>query len=207
MACSAEMSEPLDYYEVLQISRHADNETVQRVYRFMAARFHPDNLKTGDVERFLLLRQAYEVLSDSERRERYDAQSAAAESEPLDIFELQDFIDGAEGEINRRLGVLSILYHRRRRNEARPCLSLVELEKRMALPREYLVFTLWYLRAKAYVKAEDNSDYSLTPAGVDYLESASSHNQIARELIWPRGASARPTYRREHLQVGEGVAA
>jgi hypothetical protein len=201
------MSEPIDYYEVLQISRNADMETVQRVYRFMAARFHPDNRKSGDVERFLLLQQAYEVLSDWERREQYDAQSAAADSEPLDIFELRDFIDGTEGEINRRLGVLSILYHRRRRNEARPCLSLLDLEMRMALPRDYLVFTLWYLRAKGYVQAEDNSDFSLTAAGMDYLESASSHNQMARELMWPRGASCGPTYRQERRQVSQGVAA
>ena len=201
------MSEPLDYYETLQISRNADAETVQRVYRFMAARFHPDNSKTGDVERFLLLRQAYDVLSDPELRAKYDAMSDAADAEPLGIFELQDFIDGAEGEINRRLGVLSILYHRRRKNESRPFLSLLDLEKRMALPREYLIFTVWYLRAKAYVKAEDNSDYSITPEGVDYLESASNHNQIARELMSPRTASTSPRYRHEYRQVSEGVPA
>ena len=68
-----------DYYEVLQINRNADAETVQRVYRFMAARFHPDNSKTGDIERFLLLRQAYEVLSAPELRAKYDAKSAAAD--------------------------------------------------------------------------------------------------------------------------------
>ena len=203
--CGCEMSEPIDYYEVLQISRNADMETVQRVYRFMAARFHPDNRKSGDVERFLLLRQAYEVLSDPELRAKYDAMSATADGGPLDIFELQDFIDGAEGEINRRLGVLSILYHRRRKNEARPFLSLLELEKRMALPREYLVFTVWYLRAKGYVKAEDNSDYSLTPEGVDYLESASSHSQIARDLMSPQAASGGPTYREESRQVSQGL--
>ena len=201
------MNQPPDYYEVLQISRNADAETVQRVYRFMAARFHPDNSRTGDIERFLLLRQAYEVLSDPEVRAKYDARSGEADSVPLDIFELQDFIDGTEGEMNRRLGVLSILYHRRRRNEERPYLSLLDLEKRMALPREYLVFTLWYLRTKGYVRAEDNSDYSVTPEGVDYLESASNHNQIARDLMSPRGASAGPTYRRTHRQVSQGVAA
>jgi curved DNA-binding protein CbpA len=195
-----------DYYEVMQINRNADIETVQRVYRFMAARFHPDNRNTGDVERFLLLRQAYEVLSDPERRQQYDAQSAAADSEPLDIFELQDFVDGTDGEINRRLGVLSILYHRRRRNEARPYVSLLDLERRMALPREYLDFTLWYLRAKGYVKAEDSSDFSLTAAGVDYLESVSSHNQMARELMWPQGASAGSSYP-EYRQVIQGAAA
>jgi curved DNA-binding protein CbpA len=201
------MSQPLDYYEVLQINRNADTETVQRVYRFMAARFHPDNRKTGDVERFLLLRQAYDVLSDPGRRAQYDAKSAAADGQPLDIFELQDFIDGAEGEINRRLGVLSILYHRRRRNEERPCLSLLDLERRMALPREYLDFTIWYLRAKGYVKAEDNSDYGLTAEGVDYLESISAENKMAQELMRPPGARSGPAYRTEYRQVTQGMAA
>ncbi len=90
----SEMTQELDYYEVLQINRNADMETVHRVYRFMATRFHPDNAKTGDLERFLLLRQAYQVLSDPGRRQQYDAASAAADSDPLEIFELQDFIDG-----------------------------------------------------------------------------------------------------------------
>ena len=169
--------------------------------------FIPTIRRAETFERFLRLRQAYEVLSDWERREQYDAQSAAADSEPLDIFELRDFIDGTEGEINRRLGVLSILYHRRRRNEARPSLSLLDLERRMALPRDYLVFTLWYLRAKGYVQAEDNSDFSLTAAGMDYLESVSTHNQMARELMWPRAASAVPTYRQELRQVSQGLPA
>ena len=201
------MSQPLDYYEVLQINRNADTETVQRVYRFMAARFHPDNRKTGDVERFLLLRQAYDVLSDPGRRAQYDAKSAAADGQPLDIFELQDFIDGTEGEINRRLGVLSILYHRRRRNEERPCLSLLDLERRMALPREYLDFTIWYLRAKGYVKAEDNSDYGLTADGVDYLESISAENKMAQELMRPPGTRSGPAFRPEYQQVTQGMAA
>jgi len=180
------MDKPLDYYEVLQINRNADIETVHRVYRFMAMRFHPDNSKTGDLERFLVLRQAYQVLSDPEKRRQYDAASAASDSEPLEIFELQDFIDGTEGEINRRLGVLSILYHRRRRNEGKPSVTLLDLERRMSLPREYLDFTLWYLRMKGYVKAEDNSDYALTADGVDYLESISNSNKLAHDLMWPR---------------------
>ena len=54
-----------DYYEFLQISPSAENDTIHRVYRFLAARFHPDNHDTGDAERFFLLKQAYEVLSES----------------------------------------------------------------------------------------------------------------------------------------------
>ena len=180
------MSGPIDYYEVLQINRNADAETIHRVYRFMAARFHPDNTTSGDLERFLLLRQAYETLSDAARRAQYDSSDAASDTEPLPIFALRDFIDGAEGEINRRLGVLSILYHRRRKNDSKPCVSLLDLEKRMSLPREYLDFTLWYLRSKGYVAHDDVSDYGLTAAGVDYLESVAYHNKMAKELLRPQ---------------------
>ena len=36
-----------NYYEILQISRNADQETIHRVFRIMAGRFHPDNPKSG----------------------------------------------------------------------------------------------------------------------------------------------------------------
>jgi hypothetical protein len=93
-------------------------------------------------------------------------------------------VDGIEGETNRRLGVLSLLYHRRRVNENKPGVSLMELEQRMAFPREYLNFALWYLRSKGYVTLlEDNSDYAVTSAGVDFVESCSAKNKVIRELL------------------------
>src|SRR6266446_1029989 len=56
-------SEEVDYYEFLQISPRAELSTIQRIFRFMAGRFHPDNPETGDVEKFYLLKRAYEILS------------------------------------------------------------------------------------------------------------------------------------------------
>src|SRR5204862_7229188 len=61
-----------DYYEVLQISPNAEPETVHRVYRLLAQRLHPDNRETGSDARFRALTEAYEVLSDPERRAKYD---------------------------------------------------------------------------------------------------------------------------------------
>jgi len=62
-----------DYYEFLQISPNAEPATISRVYRFLASRFHPDIPETGDAEKFVLLKQAYDVLSDPERRAGYNA--------------------------------------------------------------------------------------------------------------------------------------
>jgi curved DNA-binding protein CbpA len=180
----APLSQNADYYEILQISPNADSETIHRVYRIMASRFHPDNPRTGSLERFLQLREAYQTLSDPALRTDYDATHQRQQIEPLPVFWQRAFVDGIEGEMNRRLGVLSLLYQRRRTSDNSPGVSVLELERRMAFPREYLNFTLWYLRAKGYITLmEDNSDYALTGTGVDYVESRSTTNRVIRELL------------------------
>ena len=171
------------HYEVLQISRTADPETIHRVYRMMASRFHPDNTESGDVEKFLALQQAYQVLSDAGARAEYDRSLAARETTALAVFGQRGFVEGLDGERNRRLGVLSLLYNRRRLNEDKPGMALLDLERLMSFPREHLQFTLWYLRSKGYVTVEDNSDYGVTPSGVDYLEEQSTRNHLIRNLL------------------------
>jgi molecular chaperone DnaJ len=62
-----------DYYEVLGVGRDASPEEVKRAYRQAALRYHPDrNKEPGAEERFKEAAEAYEVLSDSEKRHRYD---------------------------------------------------------------------------------------------------------------------------------------
>jgi len=191
------LSQNADYYEVLQISPNADPETIHRVYRIMASRFHPDNPTTGNLERFLQLREAYQTLSDSALRNDYDATHRRQQIEPLPVFWRRAFVDGIEGEMNRRLGVLSLLYARRRTCDTNPGVSVLELERRMAFPREYLNFTLWYLRSKGYIMLmEDNSDYALTGTGVDYVESRSTTNRVIRELLNAGSNTERPNRRR-----------
>lgn len=183
MADQQSAEEIVDYYEVLQISPKAQPETIHRVYRMMAARLHPDNAETGDLEKFLLLTCAYEVLSDSERRAAYDAVREMQRTEPIPVFNTREFMDGMEGELNRRLGVLSLLYNQRRMDENHPGLSVLELEKRMNFPREHLHFTAWYLKAKGYLVVEDNSDFVLTASGADYVEQHYGENKILRRLV------------------------
>ena len=67
---------PIDLYEVLQVSENAEPDTIQRVYRLLAQRFHPDNTDTGNEARFRAVHDAYTVLSDPEKRARYDVQRA-----------------------------------------------------------------------------------------------------------------------------------
>jgi hypothetical protein len=196
-----------DYYEVLQINRNADEETIHRVYRIMALRFHPDNPTTGDLNKFLELRRAYQMLSDPVKRAEHDANCRQSDSQPLPIFELKDFVYGVEGEVNRRLGILSLLYHRRRTSEDKVGISVLDLEKRMGFPREHLDFTLWYLRAKGYIQPEDNSDYALTSEGVDFVEKNSSTNRVIRQLLTaPSGHTHNETPAEYCAGGGDGAA-
>jgi curved DNA-binding protein len=173
----------INLYEFLQISPNAQAATIQRVYRYLAARYHPDNPDTGDPEKFLLLNQAYAVLSDPKRRAEYDAELRHRENGPSPVFDTVDFLDGIDGELNRRLGVLSVLYRRCRANVSDSKISLIELEKIMGFPREYLDFTTWYLKSKKYIVREDNSDFSLTSLGVDFVESNLSSLPLLRKLL------------------------
>ncbi|HPU71842.1 MAG TPA: DnaJ domain-containing protein, partial [Bryobacteraceae bacterium] len=108
------MDDFVDYYELLQISQNAELQTIQRVYRMLAARYHPDNPETGDIDKFVLLKQAYDVLSDPERRAEYDKEWLQHNTQPMPIFEMKEFVVGIDAEMNRRLGALCLLYNRRR---------------------------------------------------------------------------------------------
>jgi curved DNA-binding protein CbpA len=161
-----------DYYEFLEISPQATQETIHRVYRYLAARYHPDNAATGSLEKFAQLTFAYKVLSDPVKRAEYNAQRAMRESASRDPMSTTvDFMDQVEGDLNRRLAVLAILFYRRRMYPHNPEVTLNEIEDRMGFPRDYLDYTMWYLTKKRYITRADNAEFTLTVDGVDFIET------------------------------------
>ncbi|GAB2836908.1 DnaJ C-terminal domain-containing protein [Actinoallomurus bryophytorum] len=80
------MAPPRDFYADLGVSRTASQEEIQRAYRKLARKLHPDVNKAPEAEeRFKDVSEAYAVLSDPEQRKRYDAFGADFRRVPEDV--------------------------------------------------------------------------------------------------------------------------
>src|SRR5467141_3183993 len=173
----------VDYYEMLRVSPGAELESIQRVHRALAARYHPDNKETGNLERFLKVNEAFKVLSDPEKRKAFDSTYKTKKENPLPVFLTKEFTEGVDGEINRRIGLLCLLYTQRRINQILPALSLLEIEQMMFIPREHLLFTVWYLKAKRYIAQDDRSSLMITAEGIDFLETHLPEHKTMHKML------------------------
>ena len=65
-----------NYYDELEVSKCASKEIIEKVYKFLAKKYHPDTTKEIDKdaaeEKFKIISEAYEILSDDEKRKKYD---------------------------------------------------------------------------------------------------------------------------------------
>jgi len=161
----------VDYYEVLQISPNADAETVHRVYRIQAQRFHPDNLETGDAEKFRSVAAAYEVLSDPRSRASFDAEYRLRYGRAGQETFVAPPASDPQDEVQRREQILRLLYRGRQAHPDQPSLGLRELETFLGTPKEHLEFSLWYLKERGYLTRSDSARHTITIKGVELVES------------------------------------
>lgn len=87
---------PHDYYEVLGVARDADQKAIKNAFRELAMKYHPDRNKAADAEeKFKQIAEAYAVLSDPDKRARYDSGGFAGISDFTheDLFGGIDFGD------------------------------------------------------------------------------------------------------------------
>lgn len=154
-----------DYHELLRVGVTGDADRVDRLYRALAFRYHPDNRQTGNAEVFLHITEAYRILSTAQPRH---VETDLAK--PFGTFRWVDEIRELNG---KRGAVLGLLCQRRMSDYRNAAVSQSELESVTGLTSEELGFVLWYLREKGAVTLPENSsDYAISAAGVDFLESA-----------------------------------
>ena len=77
------MADKRDYYEVLGIQKGASDTEIKKAYRSLAKKYHPDvNPDNKEAEaKFKEVNEAYEVLSDADKRAKYDQYGPAAEAQ------------------------------------------------------------------------------------------------------------------------------
>jgi curved DNA-binding protein CbpA len=159
----------VDYYEVLQLSPNATADTVERVYRILAKRYHPDNQDTGDVTQFTEVQQAYELLSNPTRRASYDVKYDENRALTWKLFKQEGASDARADDRRLFHGILSVLYIARRRDPERGGLGPVTLEKMLGCPRQHLEFPIWYLKEHKWIERLESGYLAITVAGVDKL--------------------------------------
>ena len=180
-----------DHYETLQLSSNADSETVDRVYRVLVRRYHPDNQETGDPEKFTQVVKAHKVLSDPEARAAYDVSYEENRASVLKIFDDASSPESYDGDKRIFEGILSLLYISRRRDSGRGGMGVVQLERLLGCPAKHLEFHLWYLREKTWVERLENGMLAITAAGVDRVMEQDSLFLRRDRLLSERAAASR----------------
>jgi hypothetical protein len=159
----------VDYYELLQISPNADDDTIHRVFRLLAKKHHPDT-EQGDAKRFNLLVEAYRTLANPETRAAYDVRHEQYWDRTWKVAseasDRQAFVDDAD--VRERL--LSLFYAQRRLCMRNPGMGEMELARLVGVPHEHMEFHLWYLKAKGWIERLETGHLAITAEGVDQAE-------------------------------------
>jgi len=153
-----------DYHALLRAGVAGDAESVDRLYRALAFRYHPDHRDNGDAEVFLRIREIYRILAPSQRY-----QEELEVTKPLKTTGLKSELRGLK---DKRLEVLSLLCQRRVSDYRNAYVSSSDLESLTGMSTQEAGFVLWYLREKGAVTLSDNTPgYTITAVGVDVLEN------------------------------------
>ena len=183
-------SETSDYYEMLELSPNANVETVNRVYRILAQRYHPDNTATGNSELFVRLCNAYRVLSDPEQRAKYDATRSSTRKLQWKIFDQTRLAAGPEAEKRKRQGILGLLYAKTLHDPDHATMTTLDFEELLGCPREHMQAALWYLKGKGFVVRGDSGRFHLTVTGMDEYEAHASPRDAGDHRLLEAGTAS-----------------
>jgi len=190
----------VDYYELMEISPNANEETIERIFRYLGQRLHPDNPETGNDHQFRQLMTAYQTLRDPARRAAYDVFHRQAQTSKSEVLYAAQ---AAGDDSQQRHYLLTIFYGQRRRSMRTPGLGICTLEQMLNCPREVLEFHLWYFQEKRWIKREESGLFAITADGIDCMESSEFRMASSGRAITMQPSpehSAEPSPKRHHLR-------
>ena len=155
-----------DLYEILEVSSTASQETIERMFRYLAQRYHPDR-DMGDADRFDQIAKAYGTLKEPESRAAYDSRHKTNLDYQWSLIEEAGDSDNFDQDSMIQERVLAVLYTKRKRDSHEPGLGLIQLARLTGVPHEVLDFHLWYLKDKGWIMRMENGSVAITADGVD----------------------------------------
>ena len=162
----------VDYYELLQVSPNADTDTIERMFRHLAKKTHPDSSEAADNDRFQQIVEAHRTLADPVTRAGYDVKHQDYWNRKWRLAsEAGDNSAFGDDKVTRER-LLSLLYVQRRRNMNNPGLGELIIARLLHTPPELIVFHLWYLKAKGWVERLESGHLAITAEGVDQVEKS-----------------------------------
>ena len=173
------MSDFVNHYEILEISSSASFETVERVFRYLAKRYHPDSSEHGDIQKFAQIAEAYEVVGSPERRASFDLELNKQKAVEVELDKGAASIGDDTADRHR---LLSLFYAQRRKDIKKPGLGINSVEQMMGIPVEVLDFHVWFFRERGWIQREEGGAISITADGVEKLE-ASAERQAEQDRL------------------------
>ena len=167
-------NEFVDFYDLLQLSSIADTETIERIFRHLAKKFHPDQSDQTNNDQFIKIVEAYEVLSDPETRAGYDARYQDYWNRKWKLASVASDMSEIGDDKVARERILSLLYVQRRRTMKSPGLGETEISRLLNTPLELAEFHLWYIKTKGWVERLETGHLAITALGVDQVEQSRS---------------------------------
>ena len=172
-----------DLYGMLRVSRDADPDSIERVYKTLARRYHPDNQETGDSEAFLSLTEAFRILSNPARRQAYNQHWDQNRNHRSPLLERREFFAGVAGEQNRRFAILCLLYRQRMADFQAEGYSRLDLESLTSCTAEETGFSTWYLIERGFIRRSNDNSFVVTADGVDYVESHRADFSVPAKML------------------------
>ena len=154
-----------NHYDTLEVSQNASQDAIDRMFRFLATKHHPDT--GGDKDQFNQLVAAFEVLRNADTRAEYDQ---GIQSESKEISRLMENSKQAGPDAAIRHELLCLFYARRREQGASPALGQVAIEKALDLSEHVIEFHLWYFKEKGWITRWESGGFTITAEGVDQID-------------------------------------
>ena len=186
----------MNYYDILSIKRDATLEEIQKAYKEKSFQFHPDfNKGISDDSMFRIIKEAYETLSDTEKRNQYDASLNKTDQAPSennnrnnDMF-IKDHLKHTEGDLVKHYTILNEVNSKKAEPDKPSKLAFLKNKEWIIL---YILFLIIYLYDISKEKPQSIGHYIFlisTPIGYTLVSFFISSLAVVFKLIFRQKTS------------------